>query len=132
VTLPSLSCDEQIMSQALNNNGKVAWEMKIQSTLREVRTGDTYDPFVEKREFKSIDGRRPKATFQTSQMPYFAEGGFAGLVGVQAMGTAGVLRLRCYFRGRWPYGPTGDDAQGEFCESIMHEAAGWLSPDRDR
>jgi hypothetical protein len=78
------------------------------------------------------DGRRPKATFQTSQMPYFAEGGFAGLVGVQAMGTAGVLRLRCYFRGRWPYGPTGDDAQGEFCESIMHEAAGWLSPDRDR
>jgi hypothetical protein len=27
------------------------------------------------------DGRRPKATFQTSQMPYFAEGGFAGLVG---------------------------------------------------
>jgi hypothetical protein len=81
VTLPSLSCDEQIMSQALNKNGKIAWEMKIQSTLREVRTGDTYDPFVEKREFKSIDGRRPKATFQTSQMPYFAEGGFAGLVG---------------------------------------------------
>lgn len=80
-TLPSLSCDEQITSQALNKKGKVTWEMKIQSTLREVRTEDSYDPFIEKREFKSIDGRRPRKTFQTSQMPYFVEGGFASLVG---------------------------------------------------
>lgn len=80
-TLPSLSCNEQITSQALNKKGKVTWEVKIQSTLREVRTEDSYDPFIEKREFKSIDGRRPKATFQTSQMPYFVEGGFASLVG---------------------------------------------------
>lgn len=80
-TLPSLSCDEQITSQALNKKGKVTREVKVQSTLREIRTEDSYDQFVEKREFKSIDGRRPKATFQTSQMPYFVEGGFAGLVG---------------------------------------------------
>src|SRR5580704_10712054 len=78
-TLPSLSCDEQITSQALNKKGKVTWEVKIQSTLREVRTEDPYDPFSENRKFKSVDGRRPEATFQTSQMPYFVEGGFAGL-----------------------------------------------------
>ena len=80
-TLPSLSCDEQISSQALNKKGKVTWRVKMQSTLREVRTGNTYNPFFEKREIKAIDGHRPKATFQKSQLPYFAEGGFAGLVG---------------------------------------------------
>jgi hypothetical protein len=80
-TLPSLSCDEQITSQALSKKGKATWQLKIQSTLREVRTDDSDVPFIEKREFKSIDGRRPKATFQTSQMPYFVEGGFASLVG---------------------------------------------------
>jgi len=80
-TLPSLSCDEQITSQALNRKGKATSELKIQSTLREVRTEDSYVPFIEKREFKSIDGRRPKATFQTFQMPYFVTGGFPSLVG---------------------------------------------------
>lgn len=80
-TLPSLSCNEQITSQTLNMKGKVTWEEKVQSTLREVRTGDLYHPFIEKREFKRVNGRRPKATFQTSQMPYFVEGGFASLVG---------------------------------------------------
>jgi hypothetical protein len=80
-TLPSLSCDEQITSQALNKKGKVTGETKIWSTLREIRTADPYVPFVEKRELKSSDGRRPKATFRTSQLPFFVEGGFAGLVG---------------------------------------------------
>jgi hypothetical protein len=80
-TLPSLSCDEQITSQTLNRKGKVTWEMKVQSTLREVRTGDPYAPFTETREFKSVNGHRPPKAFHTSQMPYFAEGGFAGLVG---------------------------------------------------
>ncbi len=78
--LPSLSCDEQITTQALNKKGKVIWDVKIQSTLREVRAEDPNDPFLESREFKSIDGHRPRRTFQTSQLPYFVEGGFAGLV----------------------------------------------------
>ena len=79
-TLPSLSCDEQITSQALNKKGKVTWEVKIESTLREVRTSEPYDPFLEKREVKSVDGHRlpPNRAFDT---PYLAEGGFAGLVG---------------------------------------------------
>lgn len=80
-SLPSLACDEQITSQALNKKGKVTWEVKIQSSLREIRTGDPYDPFLEKREFRTVNGHRPRATFETSQTPYFVEGGFAGLVG---------------------------------------------------
>jgi hypothetical protein len=79
--IPSLSCDEQVASQALNKKGKVTWEMKIESSLREIRTDDAYGSFLEKREFKIVDGRRPRTTFQTSQLPYFVEGGFAGLVG---------------------------------------------------
>ena len=45
------------------------------------RIGNSFDPFAERREFKSIDGRRSKAMFQMSPMPYFAEGGFASLAG---------------------------------------------------
>lgn len=73
-TLPSLSCDEQITSQALNQKGKIALEVKTHSILREVRTADPYNPFLEKRELKTFEGR-------PSQMPYFVEGGFGGLVG---------------------------------------------------
>jgi hypothetical protein len=76
--LPSLTCDEQITSQALNRKGKVTSEVKAQSTLREVRTENPYDPFHEERDFKSVNGRRPS---RTPQMPYFVEGGFASLVG---------------------------------------------------
>ena len=77
-TLPSLSCDEQITSQAVNKKGKVRREVKAQSTLHEVRTENPYDPFHEERAFKSINGRRPSPALQ---MPYFVEGGFASLVG---------------------------------------------------
>ena len=77
-TLPSLSCDEQITSQALNGKGKIAKQVKIQSILREIRTQDPYDPFLEKREVKTVNGRR---TSRMVQAPYFVEGGFASLVG---------------------------------------------------
>ncbi len=80
-TLPSLSCDEKIASQDLNSKGRITREVKVQSILREVRTDDSYDPFLERREIKAIDGRRPRRNFQMSFLPYFAEGGFAGLVG---------------------------------------------------
>ncbi|HTX76417.1 MAG TPA: hypothetical protein VMD29_09450 [Terracidiphilus sp.] len=80
-TLPSLSCDEAITSQAVNEKGKVTREVKVQSTLREVRADDPYNPFLEKREVKTVNGRRPRRTFQLSSLPFFVEGGFAGLVG---------------------------------------------------
>jgi hypothetical protein len=79
--LPSLVCDEQITSQALNEKGKVTQEVKMHSTLREIRTGNLYDPFREEREVKD-QGRR--FARRTSQLPYFVEGGFAGLVGFQS------------------------------------------------
>lgn len=79
-SLPSLECDEQIVSQSLNARGKVAWQVKTRSILREIRTGDVYDPFVERRVFKSVDGHRPWG-FQTGDMPYFVQGGFGSLVG---------------------------------------------------
>src|SRR6202021_3599990 len=77
-TLPSLSCDEQITSQALNKKGKVRREVKAQSTLHEVRTENPYDPFHEERAFKSSSGRRPR---QALQMPSFVQGGCGSLVG---------------------------------------------------
>jgi hypothetical protein len=77
-TLPSLTCEEQITSQALNHKGKVTREVKIQSTLRETRTGDPYGPFREERQMKSAGRRRAK---HQPDMPYFVEGGFASLVG---------------------------------------------------
>jgi hypothetical protein len=81
-TLPSLPCDEQITSQALNKKGKVTWEVKIQSTLREIRTQNPDEPFIEKREYKSVDGHRYRPG-RGVETPYFAEGGFASLVGFQ-------------------------------------------------
>jgi hypothetical protein len=80
-TLPSLSCNEEITSQDLNSKGRVTREVKVQSILREVRTDDPYNPFLEKREIKTVDSRRPRRTFQLSSLPFFVEGGFAGLVG---------------------------------------------------
>lgn len=77
-TLPSLSCDERITSQALTKKGRLTRQVEIQSTLREVRTENPYDPFLEKREVIRVNGRR--AT-RIAQAPYFVEGGFASLVG---------------------------------------------------
>jgi hypothetical protein len=80
-TLPSLSCDAKITSQDVNRKGRIKREVKIQSVLREVRTDDPYNPFLEKREIKTVDGRRPRRNFQMSYLPFIVEGGFAGLVG---------------------------------------------------
>src|SRR5580698_16337 len=66
-TLPSLSCDEQIVSQALSRKGRVTWEVKTLSTLHEVRTEDPYDPFREEREFRKGNKR---SRDQSPQMPY--------------------------------------------------------------
>jgi hypothetical protein len=77
-SLPSLACEEQITSQALNEKGKVTQQVKIQSTLREIRTGNPYEPLREERQIKTTSRRQPK---RQPNMPYFVEGGFAGLVG---------------------------------------------------
>lgn len=75
--LPSLSCDELIVSQSLKH-GKVKKTVKIEATLREVRDGGGPDPFSEKVEFKTVNGHAVTGFFK---MPYYVQGGFANLIG---------------------------------------------------
>lgn len=77
-TLPSLSCDESIVSQELEYNGKVKRQVRVTGTMREIRTGDPDDPFSEQHEFLKVNGKRVKKLFA---MPYFIQGGFANLIG---------------------------------------------------
>lgn len=76
--LPSLTCDEEITSQDVGKRGKVTREVKVQTTLREIRTEDPYDPFQETREYKTVNGRPLRRPFR---LPFFVQGGFANLVG---------------------------------------------------
>ena len=78
-TLPSLTCDESIVSQRLKH-GKVKWEVRVESTLREVRKTipDHDDPFTEEHTFHTVNGKPPKENFE---IPYFVQGGFANMVG---------------------------------------------------
>lgn len=75
--LPSLTCDEHIVSEALKH-GKVKKTVKIEATLREVRDQDDPDPFSEKVDFKTVNGRPVTGFFK---MPYYVQGGFANLIG---------------------------------------------------
>jgi hypothetical protein len=77
-TLPSLSCDESIVSQELDYNGKVKRQVRVTGTMREIRTDDPDDPFSEQHEFLKVNGKRVKKLFA---MPYFIQGGFANLIG---------------------------------------------------
>jgi hypothetical protein len=61
--LPSLSCDESIVSQRVTK-GVVREEVKLESTLRVVRTESGPDPFSEKLQFKSVDGHAVPARFK--------------------------------------------------------------------
>ena len=87
-TLPSLSCDEQITSQALNKKGKVRLEVKAQSTLHEVRTENPYDPFHEEREFKKHQ-RAPSQPDVPNAL--LCRGRFRKSCRFQEVGTEGVL-----------------------------------------
>ena len=75
--LPSLTCDESITSQEVRK-GKVRKEVRIESTLREIRTEREKDPFVEHHEFKTVDGHAPPAHFN---IPFLVQGGFANALG---------------------------------------------------
>ena len=77
-TLPSLSCDESIVSQELKK-GKVEWQVTAEGTIRELRTENPDDPFTEQHQFQTVDGKKaPKGTFR---LPYLIQGGFANLTG---------------------------------------------------
>jgi hypothetical protein len=77
-TLPSLSCDESIVSQQVKK-GKVKKQVRAEGTMREIRTENSDDPFREQHDFKTVNGKPVKKLFP---MPYFIQGGFANLIGV--------------------------------------------------
>lgn len=77
-TLPSLSCEESIVSQELDYNGKVSRQVRVEGTMREIRTDDPNDPFSEQHKFLKVNGKRVRKHFS---MPYFIQGGFANLIG---------------------------------------------------
>ncbi len=76
-TLPSLTCDESITSQEVRN-GKIRKEMKIESTLTEVRDRPEPNPFTEHHAFKTVDGLPPK---HVTKLPFLVQGGFANGLG---------------------------------------------------
>jgi hypothetical protein len=76
--LPSLECDETMLSQRVKN-GKVKWEVKINATLRELRDASEAGGFKDEYTFRSVDGRRAKPHFKT---PYFVYNVFANSLGI--------------------------------------------------
>jgi len=78
-TLPSVSCDESIVSQRVKK-GKVKKTVRVEGTMREIRTEDSDDPFREQHDFKTANGKRIKNELEL-QMPYFVQGAFANMIG---------------------------------------------------
>jgi hypothetical protein len=76
--LPSLECDETMLSQWVKN-GKVKWEVKIQAVLRESRDKSEPGGFRDDYAFKSVDGKPAKPHFKT---PYFVYNVFANSLGI--------------------------------------------------
>lgn len=76
--LPSLECDETMLSQRVKN-GKVKWEVKVKATLRELRDENEPGGFRDDYTFKSVDGKPAKPNFRT---PYFVHNVFANSLGI--------------------------------------------------
>jgi hypothetical protein len=76
--LPSLECDESMLSQRVKN-GKVKWEVKIKATLRELRDENEPGGFRDEYTFQSVDGKPAKPHFKT---PYFVYNVFANSLGI--------------------------------------------------
>jgi len=79
--LPSLECDETMLSQRVKN-GKVKREVKIKATLRELRDEDEPGGFRDDYTFKSVDGKPAQPNFSTSTLPYFVYKAFANGLGI--------------------------------------------------
>jgi hypothetical protein len=79
-TLPSLSCEERILSERIGYDGKVRKKARVEGTMREIRKIplDLQDPFTEQHSFTRVNGRPVRGLVD---MPYFIQGGFANLIG---------------------------------------------------
>jgi hypothetical protein len=76
--LPSLECDETMLSQTVIK-GKVKEEVKIKATLRELRDENEAGGFKDYYTFKSVDGKPAKPNFRA---PYFVYNVFANSLGI--------------------------------------------------
>jgi hypothetical protein len=76
--LPSLECEETMLSQRVKN-GKVKREVKVKATLRELRDENEPGGFRDDYTFKSGDGKPAKPDSRT---PYFVYNVFANSLGV--------------------------------------------------
>jgi hypothetical protein len=74
--LPSLECDETMLSQKVKN-GKVKREVRIEATVRELRDQNEPGGFRDDYTFKSVNGKPPIQNFDTSSLPYFVYKAFA-------------------------------------------------------
>ena len=79
--LPSLECDETMLSERVKN-GKVKREVKIKATLRELRDEKEPGGFRDEYTFNSIDGKKAKPDFDTGTLPYFVYKAFANGIGI--------------------------------------------------
>jgi hypothetical protein len=79
--LPSLECDETMLSQKVRN-GKVRRQVKIKATLRELRDEKEPGGFRDEYTFNSIGGKKAKPDFDTSTLPYFVYKAFANGIGI--------------------------------------------------
>jgi hypothetical protein len=77
--LPSLECDETMLSQRVKN-GKVKREVKIKATLRELRDETEPGGFRDEYTLKSRNGNSTKLDF--SALPYFVYNVFANSLGI--------------------------------------------------
>jgi hypothetical protein len=77
--LPSLECDETMLSQRVKN-GKVKRQVKIKATLRELRDENEPGGFRDEYTLKSGNGRPVKPDF--SSLPYFVYHVFANSLGI--------------------------------------------------
>ncbi|MGA2250657.1 hypothetical protein [Terracidiphilus sp.] len=87
-TLPSLSCNERIVSQEVSFNGKVKRQVRLEGTIRELRKTppDPFDPFSEQHRIAKVNGklvRAPGGTLDAEDLnlPFFIQGIFANLIG---------------------------------------------------
>jgi hypothetical protein len=85
-TLPSLSCDERIVSEIMSYDGKIKRRVQVDGTMRELRKTppDPFDPFSEQHTVAKVNGKRVRGgtlNVEEVNLPYFIQGIFANLIG---------------------------------------------------
>lgn len=85
-TLPSLSCDERIVSWLVSYDGKIKRRVQVDGTMRELRKTppNLLDPFSEQHTVIKVNGKRVRGGtmgVEETNLPYLIQGIFANLIG---------------------------------------------------